>query len=675
MNSDNNLNNDKIQPITGDNNDIDNSLNTTSIPTPLQSINMEENVQPTEQIQNPITDATMVQGSATNGNAVQVNTQNAQENVQQTISSPVVPPQEVPIAPVQGTVQLQGAVPNAQAHGITNVPDTTITTPSSTNITMQPNGVMSNEETEQIQSITTGTVNNNNINNAFDQNNINFVSTGKELKKKKNPVVLTAIVLGILIVVFVFGYFIGYPFIMKTFFNKPKEAFTKGINNVTTLANTLVDDTAHDTGTVDIKLTLDTNIEALKQFSGYTYGVKVGVDPYSSSVEMGYSVRNENTKEDFSEYYYLKKDSFYKRYSTYRDLLYVPDMNNGGIESLFNTLIENRNQITKLNNNDVKYIVNKISNSLISSLNEDKLVKEDTSFTVNNKTIKATKHKYVMDSSTLDSTKNKIINDLTNDEQALQILANILDVNKDDVSKTLNDTFDFADDATLTISIITTLNKLNIIGYEFNYNNQAIITYYKDNDNFEINADLNININDNTIDKKINMIGIKKEKVTDVSIKVDDEDKAKLSISSWSDNQKIFDYSIIDQEGKTITGSFNYTKNNSGKDLKSSIELRVKNDDIYLNATLNIDYDWTNEVANINTMAAKRISDYELEQIDIAFLQYLKNTPLGVLFKTIGGDADPSINDYYGDDYNNEESNNDINNELDDVINDDDLVT
>lgn len=678
-NETNNLNkenNEPIQPINSNENNIVDSINNT--PVPLQPItsqeepnniglnteaNLKTQEQPTNVVQeevktnvepvNPVnieSNPTPIANDEHVNNIINANTLPQEPVVSPTsavASTPITEPTNVvsPIPPVVNTPMQEPA----------NIVSPTV---NQQNI-MQPNESMVNTEQEPIQSITTGPVNNNNINGVVDQTNIGFVSTGQPLKKKKNPLVVSGIVLVILLVVGSLGYFVGYPLIMKSFFNKPKEAFTKGINSVTNYATTIADDTIHDKGIVDIKLSLDTNIDAIKQFSGYTYGAKIGVDPSSNSLEFGYNIYDQSTKDDFSEYYYYKKDSFYKRYSTYRDLIYLSNVDNNMMQTIFTFINDNQEQINKLNNNDAKYIINKVASSLISSIDEDKLVKEDTSYTINGKSIKATRNKYVMNKTILVQTRDKIIDDLTSDDKALEILSNILEIDKAEVNSNLKELITFNDNDNLTIGIITNGNKLNIVGYEINYSDKVNINYYKDNGNFEIKLYLKTNVDNETEETNIDILGIKKDKITDVSIKVDDKEVAKLAVSSWSNEEIIFDYSIIDQDEKTITGSLNYVKKNSGKDLNVLIDLKIKNDDTYLNATLELNNDWSNEVANINTTAAKTLTDEELQEIDTTFFQYITNTPIGVLFKTIGGDVDPDINDYYDTDI--EESDQQIN--------------
>lgn len=644
MNNDtNNLNKEKIdpiQPINDDSKNISDSINNNVTPVPLQPI---KEINPVNSNQVNVSDTTPMQSNVTVNEAPT----NLQENVN--VEQTIKPIDSGVNSTSNQNVVGDGAVNVVPQPNIVNptLPSNAPVQNTPINPIVNPNGSVGITNQEVIPSITTGPVTNNNINGMVDKTNIGFVSTGKPLKKKKNPLVVSAIVMAILLVVGGLVYFVGYPFVMKTFFNKPKEAFTKGINNVTSYATTIADDTVHDKGIIDLKIGLDTNIDSIKQFSGFTYGVKLGVDPYNDYLEMGYNVYNQNTQDDFSQYYYYKKDAYYKRYSTYRDLIYLQDIDNSTIQSLFTLINDNKTQITKLNNNDTKYIINKISSSLIASINEDSLVKEDTSYTVNDKAIKATRNKYVMDKGILDNTKNTIINNLTSDDKSLEILAKIFEIDKSEVNTKLNNLINFNDNDNLTIGIITTGNKMNITGYEIKYNDDIVINYYKDNGNFVLKMDLKTNIDNETKENKIDVLGIKKDKITNVSIKVNDKEVAKLAVSTWTDDEKEFDYSIIDSEDKTITGSLKYTKNNSGNDVKNVIDFKIKNDDIYLNATLEINFDWTSEVANINTTAAKTISLEEAQQIDASFIQYISTTPLKVLFQTIGGDVDADINDYY----------------------------
>ena len=87
----------------------------------------------------------------------------------------------------------------------------------------------------------------------------------------------------------------------------------------------------------------------------------------------------------------------------------------------------------------------------------------------------------------------------------------------------------------------------------------------------------------------------------------------------------------------------------------------MKAGDQYINVGLSVGLDWTSEVAKINTGNAQTLTEAELMQKQNTFMTGLMNTPIGMLFQTMGGDNSGGINDYY------EITTDDMNN-TDDVI-------
>ena len=508
------------------------------------------------------------------------------------------------------------------------------------------------------------------INGPIDSTNVGFIQTGTELKKKKNPIIIVGIIIVIIAILGAIGYFVIYPKIVnkladpKVVYKNTIESFSKELSNTIT-------STIHTKNIFEVKASLESDIPVIKDYSGYTYSGRFGVDPENKLLELGYGITDNSTKTDYINNYYIKNNSYYVKYSTYRDLIYAGAADNSELNEMFetfNTLLKNSNE---KNAQNTAYIVEAIINSFGNSIDESKLSKEESSLSVGGQSAKVRKNIYKIDKATAESMYKKIIDQLANDDKFVEAVyeyyvqcssvaseeMSITIDSKKDVVELLNQLKDtdleIDDSFNIDMIIYTTGNKQEFAGIEFS-SEKDNFHYYTLNNNYEIvltSEDVDI----------FSIVGIAKGSITDVSIKIMEIEFATLKISSWTDKEIAFDYVVTipadmleAEDDLVLSGNFSMKNNVTNENSTSDITFKlVLPDKTYLSLKVNVLNDWTSDVSNINTSSAKTLTDDEMYSVVKTFNDYLINdTPFGKFNGTLGGITDSSNNIGNDNDYN-----------------------
>ena len=495
-----------------------------------------------------------------------------------------------------------------------------------------------------------------------DLTNIGFVAASDDLPKKKSkvPLIITIIVLIILGVV---GYFVVYPYVLRTFFNDPMNVYTTTIDSAFRGINTSINEVVHEKAIYDIELSLDSNLEVLKPYSGYKYGVNFGIDPNKKNLQLGYAIKTP-TNLEYSAYSYIKDNKTYERYSTYRDesgktgLIYTGETNSQEVSDLFSSFQGLINNYDKVNNDDLNYLVDKLSKTISGSIDENKLSKEDASITLNGESLKVTNNKYVLDLDNKRRTVKYVIDTFKDDDKALEIFAKLTDGNKDEIKKALEEiNVDevITEDDTLYISIYTYGNKNTIIGYAITDAKEEVEFHYYSKDKGFFEAYIySVEDNEETgkrEESKIDIKGVDNADGHKITVSVNGEEAIILDIKAWDEKTKEFDYTIKDKDGD-YTGTVKYTKDLNDERLKVNFDFSIKvSKDENLSIGLAFTEDWSSEVANINTSATGSVvnlTETEIADVRNRFNTELYNsTPLGTFFQTVSGMYEPGINEYY----------------------------
>ena len=495
--------------------------------------------------------------------------------------------------------------------------------------------------------------------------NVGFVASTEPVKKKKNKGLIIAIVVVLIVGLAALGYFVVYPYVVKTYLNKPINVYNSTIEQAFKGINNSVNDIVHDRVTFNIQAELESNIEDLKSFSGYKVGLDLGIDSKAKSLQLGYSIKDPSTNIEYSKNTYIKDNKEYARYSTYRDLIYLGEANLDEANELFSSFEELFDKAEAINSNDLSYLINKLSELIKGSIDENKLSKEDASITLNDEKLKVVNNRYEIDYENYLRTEKYILDGLIKDDKVLEILAKMQESTSDEVKadleedlKAIEDNKEDNQDGKIFINIYTYGLNNKIIGYSITSDkDESELHYYNKDGYFELVADMKFSSSDdetlslNLDDIKISLVGKKDGDNTKVSLTVADKEIANFTVREWNENKIDLDYSIK-IESDEITGTFVYSKDKNNDRLKIDLEASLKVEKESVKVKVSITDDWTSEVSNINTKEAVTLSDEEINSIEQEFNNILSKTTLGELFTTVSGDYDTDISTYYSGQYN-----------------------
>lgn len=477
-------------------------------------------------------------------------------------------------------------------------------------------------------------------------------SNGKEKKKSKKPLIIG---LAATLTVIILAIFIILPMVQKKFMSNPKNVFDTTIKNVSKNMNEFIADVNLESFLFDVNFKYDTNIESLKQFSGYTYGIKVGFNTKAELME-GSLYMNDSNNKNYGLNTYLKDQKSYMKLSNNDTLIYLGEQDQSELASTFEEL--NNFLQNKVSNSEISYLVEKTSSLMIDSIDEERLTKEDGTFKINDDEIDVTKNIYNINKETLNKTKEFIINGLVEDKKTLKTLAKLLEVEESEVKDSLtgddDDTDnDVDDDINIDMIIYTEKKKNDVVGYELQENKQSVIRYAFNDNGFNLTLDSSdeevdgIEV-DEDAKQVVQVIGIKNGDKTNVDILYNDQKYVTLVVSQFDDKAIKFTYKIS-AEDVNVNGDFDLTMNNSnsGNDNKLALSLNSGSDKININ--LNLATKNNPKIADIDVSNAKELSEEELDKVLNDFIVSLNDTPVGYLFSTTGGLVDKDTYDQYDD--------------------------
>ena len=508
--------------------------------------------------------------------------------------------------------------------------------------------------------------------------NVAFVSTGEPVKKKMSKGLLIGIIVGAVAILAVLGYFVIYPMIAKSLV-KPKAVYSNTITGITKNINNTINTVLKDKFIYTVDFGIDSNIETFEEFGGYTYTGKFGIDPNNKLLEIGFGLKD-SYENAYSSYVYVKNDNLYNRVSTEESLL-----NSGSAPEEINQIFEMFTQeTTALNNEDATYVVNKISDMLIGSIDEKKLSKEDTKITVNGKSINVINSKYVIDKATYIKTMKYILEELKKDDKFLEIIvtAEEVDLTEDEIkdyidemktdledgieyySKDVEEITEF-DDTVLTINIYTE-GANDFVGVEFNVkedSSEGKLQYFTKDGSFNVFVYSKYTYGEEASESRFYIDGVKSGDTTNVTFKAKDNDNKETKYATLKikevKNGKSIDYELSEElfGGDTISGNVTYTTEETKEKMINTLDFEVKSKDDYFKINVDLTIDWTSDVANINDKDAKTVTEDELEVIMDDFMNKVESeTPVGSIvdiFDSLSMMVAPSYgyDDMYSDDY------------------------
>lgn len=489
-----------------------------------------------------------------------------------------------------------------------------------------------------------------NVMNNIEQTHVDF-SEPKVKKKSKAPLVVALLVL--LIAIGSLGYFVIYPMIQSKFMSNPKNVFEATIKENAKNVNAVIENVPITNVLYDINVKLNSNVETLSPYAGYTYGIRAGVDVNAKAMEASLYLKDK----DNNDYYintYLKDGKDYYKLSTSDQLLDMGStMSEAEITDSFAQIEAMLSEIN-VSNEDMQYLVTKVSDLFIESIDEKKLSQEKSTITLNSAKVDVEKNTYIIDKDNYKRTIKFILEGIEKDEKAKKIVTEYIGTEISEVIKELDST-DMSNIPTIKISIYTAGKKKDVVGYNIVADDKEVLYYYFDDKGFEFK------INDVTLSEGVEVTaetnidlrvtGVKDGNKTNVSIKVSDEEVASLVVNKWDEKGIDLTYVINVGEDQKINGALKVSTDKGNDYTKTNIVFSIETGADRLSVEVNINASTSAKIADIDTATAVVPSDVEMNMIMNNFITSLSNTPVGALLGSIGGmyddDVNGQLNQYY----------------------------
>ncbi len=454
--------------------------------------------------------------------------------------------------------------------------------------------------------------------------------------EKKKGIKKPIIIIGILVVLALVGYFVVYPMIKGAYMSSPKNVFESTIKTMRTNVGKVLNQVNVGTSSTEITFNVDSNVDGISDFKDYTFSFSGGIDAQNKKMEAKASMVDKNKKE-IGGTAYVKNDYLYYKLSGDERLVKSVNLaEQEGYSEMFD-IVENANT------SDYIYLIENVTNSIIANFKEEDFVKEDSAFTVNGTEVKVVKNSYVINKERMITHVKAIFNGLYEDSKAMEIIEK-LGMSKDEFKKEMDSIADddFDDDLKVTINIYT--NKKNdVVGFDLYGNDEGkdveLLYFYYNEGNFEGK------ILDDGSDDNISITGVKDGEVTNASIKYTDEEIATLKITKLEENAIDFSY-VIKSDSESISGDISLSTETSNSSSKLRFTGSAKNGDEFIKINLNMNTTYNAKIAEFDESKAVELSEEEQNAIMETFVSSLEDTPFAYVNDSLGGYDAPVVYDY-----------------------------
>lgn len=397
-------------------------------------------------------------------------------------------------------------------------------------------------------------------------------------------------------------FMVCYTFIIYNIMFSPKEIFSKGINKAVRKINENLEDMNFKNTMNDISIKFNTSMSELKAYTTYTYGIKFGTDSKNKAAETKLYMIDQNNKE-YSYTGYIKNSNLYHKLSSL-DKLILYNIENQDLTSTFETTSD-------INSDELKYLTKAISKSLIKNFDKKNFSKKADTIKIGQTTLKVTKNTYEIDNKEATRITKAVYNDLLNDKKAMKIITSLTGQTKEEIKKEIDKSKQNEEIGIVKINIYNKFNK--ILGFDISENNQNLISYYKNNDDFIINY------NDYNIE------GIKNKNLV-VTIKDTNKTYGTLTFSKYKKNDFAFDF-ITDN----YTGNISYNKAKDKNIYTTKLDIMINNGKNNFSFNIKAKQENNAKIADIDTSNAEEYTEEEFAEALENFMDSLKETPIGFL--------------------------------------------
>ena len=418
--------------------------------------------------------------------------------------------------------------------------------------------------------------------------------------------------------------------IVKTALSTPKQAFKNAINELYKETSRYLNDAddflnkynlEKETVINNVEFKIDSNIDDFNSafeetginIKDTTIKAKVGYNLDKEELVFGGSLKGES--EEISLDAYAIDDNVYIKTNLYDDIIKAEN----SYGSPFANIDELKEYNKIMKNLDFKTydsILKSITNALNNSLNSDDMEKESDEIDIVDSSVKVTKNSYELDDKALSNIIRDTIEQLLDDKDFIDNLADTLDIKKDDLEDSLKDlrksAKDIEYDEKLVINIYTKGLLNSFTGLSLEIERDEYFTYFTDGKNTEITFDNN---QEGYSETKINIQAVKDGKETDVTVKYNGEEIITATIKELSEEKVDLDFELKEDKETVASGTIYLTVKEEKDNVSGDFELHFEQDKEYLNLKGNYKTEIGGKLTTIDP--EKAIDENEIDENEL----------------------------------------------------------
>ena len=438
----------------------------------------------------------------------------------------------------------------------------------------------------------------------------------KSGKKKSNGLIIIILLIA-LIAIGVFVYFRFFSLTPKKAYNVLLEEYQTTTQKLLNNSFTEIDDGFYETldFTIDTNLFGDTLNIALNSISA------VDINNHKLQFDVTYS---DNNKATINAKAFIDNNKLYINSSKiYNNTIYFD-----GVDYIdFDSLVGKTPQ-------DYVYIINKVNNALVKSLDNATYSKENTTISLFDNNEKVVDNIMVINSENINTISNSFFNQLLNDDKFITLCSELFSYEKDDLIEELTDMknddlsiYDF----NIQVHLYTKAFSNTVVGIDLKEKEKLVVSFRKNDTQLEISNNgylIKATTND--------------QKTYDFVIEQNNKQIATGKYTTISDTEKELSFTVNDI---TVKFNVNYTKETNGFSYK--IAASVNYDDYYFNISATSSIDYSKTVDSFNTSNARNynsLSDNEKNIIFDNISNIFDGTVIQDLIDSFTGN---DIEDYY----------------------------
>lgn len=425
----------------------------------------------------------------------------------------------------------------------------------------------------------------------FEKDNTPFIN-----KVKKWAIIGGIIVIGCIAAFFAYNYLKKPEKILTEIINKSYKEFQ---NNLDKLDNSNNEDLNIFSNSIkvsgDLKVNNNDNYANNEKIS-----FDLGLDYSGKKASALVNYYKNNTKEVDAGLYFLNNKVYLKSNTLLDNTYEVGDAN--FYESFdLDSIKEAYQNSQKIDLDKLDLVVKNFKDALINSLDSGAMSKSTEVIVIDDESISANKISYKVDASTMRNLLDTFIDEFMKNEQVLDIIAENMDISKEDIKKVIKEV-----NSKELIPDSTTAMDFNIYVKGFNNDIKRVelidpksgenITFSKHKDKIILNY--------GTVDEGLKIIIKKEQDEHNVDIYIDDELISTLVVRQIDKNGIDFDFEIMGEDDN-ISGTFMFTKEDKNtKEFGGKLLIDVSYNEMSYGIDFNYNVKWGAVIESINTKNA-----------------------------------------------------------------------